>query len=320
MLDWEKMGLVFGPHLQTGRPWFRSFAQAPSAIVQDDRVRVFFSCRPDADEFGQYVSYCAYVDFDRSDLRRVVAVAQNPVLPLGGIGEFDQFGTYPMSVVSVGPTLFAYYGGWTRCESVPFNVAIGLATSSDGGGTFVKAHRGPVLSYSQDEPFVISGPKIRRFNDRWYLWYIAGSQWILDCGKPEPVYRIRCATSLDGVSWERHGVDLVEPKLGIYEAQASPDVSFSNGVYHMFFCYRHGTDYRNHARGYRIGYACSTDLVTWQRNDLKANFDVSPHGWDSEMVSYPHLLDLDGSTYMFYLGNGVGRDGFGIARLHGELG
>ena len=31
-----------------------------------------------------------------------------------------------------------------------------------------------------DEPFVISGPKIRRFGDRWYLWYIAGTKWIAD--------------------------------------------------------------------------------------------------------------------------------------------
>ena len=60
-------------------------------------------------------------------------------------------------------TIFAYYGGWTRCESVPFNVAIGLGVSSDNGETFDKLGDGPILSYSLDEPFILSGPKIRKF-------------------------------------------------------------------------------------------------------------------------------------------------------------
>jgi hypothetical protein len=36
------------------------------------------------------------------------------------------------------------------------------------------------------------------------------------------------------------------------------------------------------------------------------------------MVSYPHILELDGKTYMFYIGNGVGKEGFGIAELTSE--
>jgi hypothetical protein len=37
------------------------------------------------------------------------------------------------------------------------------------------------------------------------------------------------------------------------------------------------------------------------------------------MISYPHILRIDGGTYMFYLGNQVGREGFGLARLEGDL-
>ena len=50
-----------------------------------------------------------------------------------------------------------------------------------------------------------------------------------------------------------------------------------------------------------------------------AGLDVSQDGWDSEMVSYPHLFTVDDQTYMAYLGNGVGRHGFGLARLNGAL-
>ena len=62
-------------------------------------MRVYFSCRPPADANGQYVSYSAYVDLDRADLFKVRRVAAQPILGLGGLGEFDEFGTYPVSVV-----------------------------------------------------------------------------------------------------------------------------------------------------------------------------------------------------------------------------
>jgi hypothetical protein len=37
------------------------------------------------------------------------------------------------------------------------------------------------------------------------------------------------------------------------------------------------------------------------------------------MVSYPHVFELDDAIYMMYLGNQVGRHGFGLARLEGAL-
>jgi hypothetical protein len=319
MFKWEKMGKIFTPQEVEGRPWLKEFAQAPSALIFEDFVRIYFSCRPQADDRGQYVSYSAYVDLDRSDLFKVRRVADQPILSLGGLGEFDEFGTYPVSVIRDGSEVRAYYGGWTRCESVPFNVAIGLASSSDGGETFRRVGKGPVLSYSPGEPFVISGPKIRRFNDAWYLFYIAGCRWILADGLPEPVYKIRMATSIDGVHWTKTGRDLIDSVIEPDEAQASPDVFFANNRYHMFFCYRYGSGYRGRDRGYRIGYASSTDLMHWDRDDARAGIQVSDKGWDSEMISYPHVFELDGKTYLAYLGNQVGREGFGLAVLDGNL-
>jgi hypothetical protein len=87
----------------------------------------------------------------------------------------------------------------------------------------------------------------------------------------------------------------------------------------MFFCYKYSFNFRNQERGYRIGYASSRNLIDWTRDDSKAGIDVSPEGWDSEMLAYPHVFALDGEVYMFYLGNGVGRNGFGLAKLEGVL-
>ncbi len=59
---WEKLGKVFDPHEISGRSWMKEFAQAPSVLIFDKFVRVYFSCRPLPDENGQYVSYSGYVD------------------------------------------------------------------------------------------------------------------------------------------------------------------------------------------------------------------------------------------------------------------
>lgn len=312
---WEKLGKVFDPALVEGRPWLKEFAQAPATLLMDDCLRVYFSCRPPMDENGQYVSYSAFVDLDRADPTRVLRVAKDPILTLGGLGTFDEFGTYPVSVIRKDGKLRAYYAGWTRCVSVPFNVAIGCAESDDDGQSFHRLGPGPVIPYSLDEPFVMSGPKIRYFNGMYHLFYIAGTAWKMVEGRPEPVYRIRMATSADGLNWTKHGRNLIETSVEQDEAQASPDVFFANGRYHMFFCYRYSEGFRSHAKGYRIGYAHSTDLHNWTRDDARAGLPVSASGWDSEMVSYPHVFNLDGVIYMAYLGNSVGREGFGLARL-----
>jgi predicted GH43/DUF377 family glycosyl hydrolase len=312
---WKKLGRVFDPTQITGVDWMKEFAQAPSVLIFDDFVRVYFSCRPSPDKAGQYVSYTGYVDLDRRDLFKILDVSKKPILELGDTGTFDEFGIYPTSVIKDGDRFLAYYGGWTRCESVPFNVAIGVAVSRDNGMTFDRIGTGPVLSYSVNEPFILSGPKIRRFNGQWYLWYIAGKKWVMAEGKPEPVYKIRMATSKDGFTWTKLGRDLIETKVEENEAQASPDVFFHEGKYHMFFCYRYSTNFRGREKGYRIGYASSDDLTHWVRDDSRAGIDVSQDGWDSEMISYPHVFELDDRIYMFYLGNHVGKFGFGVAKL-----
>lgn len=319
MLVWEKLGRAFDPTTVTERPWIAAYAQAPAALVLDDALRVYFSCRPPADPQGRYVSYSAYADFARDDPLRLLTVAEKPILDLGEHGAFDEFGVYPVSVIRHAAVLRAYYGGWTRCESVPFNVAIGVAESRDGGRTFERLGPGPILSYSPEEPFVLSGPKIRNFDGMYYLFYIAGRRWIRDGGRHEPVYKIRLATSSDGLQWTKLDRDLVSDALGENEAQASPDVFRHQGRYHMLFCYRHALDYRtNRDRSYRIGYASSGDLVHWSRDDAQAGIEVSAEGWDSQMLAYPHVLNLDGQLYLYYLGNEVGRAGFGVARLVGE--
>ena len=310
------MGRVFNPLAVKDRSWLKEFAQAPATLVFDDFVRVYFSCRPERDTRDQYVSYTGYVDLNRRNLLEIRGLSENPIMDLGELGTFDEFGTYPISVIRNGEEIIAYYGGWTRCESVPYNVAIGIAKSRDGGVTFIRQGSGPILSYSVDEPMTVSGPKIRRFNDHWYLWYVAGKKWKMIDGRPESIYKIRMATSIDGISWRRRNVDLIENILEEDECQASPDVFYFQNRYHMFFSFKYSSNFRNTERGYRIGYASSVDLIHWSRDDSRAGIDISSgNAWDDQSIAYPHVFRLDDNIYMLYLGNEVGRYGFGLAIL-----
>lgn len=322
MFRWNKLGKIFDPldYRGASRPWLYEYAQAPATLLFDDFVRVYFSCRPPRDDTGQFVSYTAFVDLDRNDLFKVVRIAANPILSLGERGCFDEFGTYPVSVIPVGDEIWAYYAGWTRCESVPFNVGIGMAKSKDGGETFTRVGPGPILPYTPDEPFTISGPKIRKFNGVYYLFYVAGNAWLKIDGRSEISHRIRVATSEDGEVWTRQDEDIIPNFWDEHESQASPDVFYANGKYHMFFCGWVPESFRE-TKARRIGYANSEDLLHWTRDDTKAGITISPEkdAFDNEMVAYPHVFEVDNRIYMLYLGNSVGRHGFGLAEIEGVL-
>ncbi|MDD2702126.1 MAG: hypothetical protein PHH36_12960 [Sideroxydans sp.] len=315
MFTWKKLGLMFNPAALEGPTWMKEFSQAPYVMVKNDVVRVYFACRPAPDENGNYISLSAYADFKRDNLFELVKVCPQPLLAPGGPGAFDEFGTYFTCVVPHEEDVLAYYVGYTRCESVPFTINIGAAISKDGGETFSKLGPGPLLPCTVNEPFFLTVPRVRKFGDKWYMWYSAGKRWRRTEKRPEPVYHIRMATSTDGLNWHKEDRDLIECVIGEDECQACPDVFWYRGKYHMFFCYRQSVDYHGREGGYRIGYASSSDLLHWQRDDSQAGLTISESGWDSEMVSFPHVFELDGNIYMLYLGNQMGRYGFGIAQL-----
>lgn len=313
---WRKLGHLFGPQSPCAPPWMHMYAQTPSVLKLNDRLRIFFCTRPPADDSGQFVSLIGYIDVDQNDLFQIQGVSQKPVLELGERGAFDEFGTNPVSVLKLSDGVVrAYYAGWTRCESVPYNAAIGIAVSHNNGECFRRIGPGPVLSYSPDEPFVIGSPKVRLFNDTWFLHYAAGRKWLQLHGRPEPVYKIRCATSQNGIEWNKEGKDIIPPRLGADECQAGADIVEFNGLFHMFFSYRQAVDFRNKDRGYRIGYAVSEDMMHWTRSDSSAGIGVSPIGWDAQMVSYAHVFHWNETLYMLYQGNDVGKSGFGVAVL-----
>jgi predicted GH43/DUF377 family glycosyl hydrolase len=310
--NWKKKGLIFAPDQRY--EWMYTHAQNPSVLELEDRLRVYFACRPKMDEAGNVASVTTFVDVSKDDPSKVLYVHDKPILELGEIGTFDQFGVMPGSVLRNGTDVWLYYVGWIRCIGVPYNHAIGLAISQNNGFAFRRYGKGPLFGKAPKEPFLQNSPFVFKQDDNFHMWYSSGINWLENMKHVESIYVLMHATSRDGVNWVRDGEPCMEYKLE-HECQTNPIVIRIDNYYHMWFCYRHGIDFRNNERGYRIGYAWSQDLIEWHRDDDLGALQPSKTGWDSNMVCYPCVVEVNDNIYMFYSGNYFGRDGFGYAIL-----
>lgn len=313
-MKWKKLGKIFDPTAHKLNNNCKEFAQSPQVLVFDDFVRIYFSTRERDVATGKFLSHIAYVDMDKS-FNKIVALSDHTVIELGKAGTFDEHGIFPINLFRWEDKTWAYTCGWSRRVSVSVETSTGLAFSEDDGRSFKKMGDGPVLTSSLHEPFLVGDSFVQRFEGIFHMWYIYGLRWITN---PEEeaarVYKIGHATSTDGISWTKEGRQIIDDKLNEDECQALPTVVYANGKYHMYFCYRQAIGFRkNKERGYRIGYAFSTDLINWTRDYASAGIDVSPGEWDSDMMCYPHIFHCDDNLYMLYNGNEFGRYGFGLA-------
>ena len=301
-VSWRKLGLVFAPD---GRyPWMHSHAQLPVADVREDgHCRVYFASRT-ADQR----SHIGYADVHLADPTTVRAVSTEPVLAPGPVGYFDEHGVYPAAVVHVGARIFLYYIGWNRGTPPPlFYAAIGLAVSDDGGRTFTRYTPAPIMARGPHDPCLVTSPYVWRTGDAWRMIYVSGVKWEWHGEALRSFYHLKYAESADGIAWRRDGRVAIDFQTPAETNIARASVLEEMGVLKMWYCYVRGT------QPYRMGYAESTDGLTWVRRDAHVGIDVSADGFDSAMLCYPNVVTHHGSTYMFYNGNDYGKAGFGLA-------
>ncbi len=290
----------------------KSHAQVPTALAKEEEgiLRVYFASRPDPK-----ISLTGFVDLDIKDLKKIVYVHPNPILNLGEAGSFDEHGVMPSSVINKEGVIYLYYSGWARGYSLPYSNYTGLALSEDGGKTFKKYSKGPIVDRTPFEIYSATSPFVTIIDKTWYMFYCSGTNWLKINGRYEHTYDIKYAKSNDGITWERTNNAIVQQKNNS-EAITRPTVFEIDGIYHMLFCYRGSKNFRNGRSGYRIGYAYSTDILNWKRCDRDSGICLSKSGWDSRMIAYPCAVNTEGQYYLFYNGNGFGATGFGYATLY----
>ena len=308
--NWIKKGLIYKPNGEL--EWSVSHAQLPVAdhLQKEKIVRVYFSTR---NKEGR--SLPAYIDLDENNLSAILGISKQPILPLGELGTFDDCGVMPSWLVNHQGKKYLYYIGWNVRNTIPYHNAVGLAISEDEGKTFHKFSNGPLWERDYKEPHY-SGSTCVLIDENgiWRNWYLSCTEWRMVNDKAEPRYHIKYAESSDGINWERKGKVAIEYKNGNEAGIVKASVIKDGNLYRMWYSFRNFQNYRTDKNNsYRIGYAESADGMNWKREDENAGITVSAEGWDSEMIEYPHVIDLNGKRIMFYNGNGFGKSGFGYA-------
>ncbi len=190
-MKWLKKGRVFRASGQSG--WMQSHTQVPVVLVLEDRLRVYFSTRPESG-----MSHATFIDLDLADPSRVLALYPQPILPLGDAGMFDEHGIIPNHVFWHDGKVHLFYVGWSRRESVPYSNWMGMAVSGDSGTTFTRAFPGPILDRTPSEVYSATGLICVRHNDCWHGWYAAGISWLRVNGRLE--HTTSCATAAPKIS------------------------------------------------------------------------------------------------------------------------
>ena len=302
-MRWRKLGRVYVP--DGAEPWAQHYAFPPTPHQLDaDLLRLYIAfCDPDT------IGRVGYVDVRADDPMEVVRVSQKPVLDIGEPGAFDENGVLPTCVVPVGDRLYLYYVGYQLGVKVKYFQFQGLAVSSDGGESFQRAQRVPVLERSDTELLNRTSAFVMHDDDRFRVWYVGGSEWTTVGEKPLPVYNMRYLESADGIDWGPEGRVCIDFEDDDEHAFGRPWVIELGGAYNMFY------SVRTRSKDYRLGLARSDDLINWTRCDEEVGIDVSESGWDSEMIAYASVVRRGDDVFMFYNGNERGRTGFGCAVL-----
>ena len=308
-MNWIKQGVIFAP--ENNFEWMVSHASVP--VVDEARagvLRIYFGTR---DTNGQ--SQTSFIEVDAREPEKIIHIHDRPILPLGRPGTFDDSGIMPSWLVNHEDKKYLYYIGWNVRATVPYHLSIGLAVSDDGGQSFQKISEGPLLDRSIDEPFFNTAPCVMVEAGRWRMWYVSCTEWQEADGRLEPRYHVKYAESSDGISWQKTNrvcIDYDEMTGAI----GRPCVFKQTNDYKMLYSYRGVREYRtNPSQSYRLGYAESTDGLTWTRRDGATGIERPASGWDSEMMEYCYVFAHEDRTYLFYNGNGFGKTGIGYAVL-----
>lgn len=302
MFTWSKRGLVFEPARHGVGGWMQHSALTPTPYrLDEETIRVYAGFRD-----AQGVSRIGYVDVWANDPTVVLRVSSEPVLDIGRDGCFDDNGMILGDVVDAPGGLHMFYVGFQRVAKAKFLAFTGLAVSVDGGEHFQRVQETPILDRAPGRSTIAAVHSAMWENGRWRLWYAVGDDWETIGGQPYPRYHIRYAETDSLHAMPRTDRICLLPHGSEYRI-GRPRVYRIDDRYTMYFT-------RGNITGeYFPGVAFSDDGVRWERHDDALGLGLSASGWDSRTLCYPALIRRDDTWLMFYNGNDMGVDGFGVA-------
>jgi len=300
-MRWKKLGQLYNP--KPVHPKLASHAANPLAILlEGDVYRVFFSGR----DLGNRSSV-GFVDVDIIK-GEVVYIHDKPVFEHGPENSFYSHGVSIGNCYEADGRRYILFMGWQCPPGEHWRGDIGRLVLEPDFSIRLDGVA-PLMSTDSVDPVSLSYPWVMRGeNGEYHMWYGSTVTW--DAGNGEMLHVINHAISGNGHQWKRDGL-AIPYQLGIAQAFSRPTVVDNRlDGYHMWFSFRSGAGEK-----YRIGYASHQSGNAWKLRLDETGIDVSPSGWDSEMIEYPYVFEHKGQQYMLYNGNDYGKTGFGLAVL-----
>lgn len=208
----------------------------------------------------------------------------NPVLQPGPSEAWDSYQITPGHVVWNG----TYYQMWYRGKGTQSDPgAFGLAVSSDGV-SWTKYAGNPVMTPSSADVRYFQYPYVIKVGGTFMMWFTQ-----LMGGGELSIYS---AASPDGISWTQQSNPVLTPSPGGWDSASvySASVIYNADSYQMFYSGGSGSLAS-------IGYATSTDGVTWTKsadNPILA----SSTGWDNGDVDNQDAVLFQNTIMLYYSG------------------
>jgi len=259
----------------------------------------------------------------------------NPLIPIGGAGEFDKVYAHKPSFLKVGATYYLYYIG---LNDVDWKKKIGLATAAAPGGPWTKHASNPLPT------LLPSG-----VNNTWNKLQIDavdvihdGTLFHLFCSGMNDeahwnTWSIGHYTSIDGITWTADpanpvfGPNPAHPDEGYYAGAwdygwVAPGHVYYDPVNHLWVMSYNGGATRGITEGgpWNAGLAYNTSLYgQWTRSPLNpiissADWSVLWDGrilpqWDQSAIWRARIYEFGGTKYIYYNANGIIPERIGYA-------
>ncbi len=201
----------------------------------------------------------------------------NPVLG-GGLGT-----CFDVSVLREG-NIYLMWFSWRP------KLSIALVESQDGihwSQPLVVLEPVPGSSWETN----VNRPVVLKLSDGYHMWY-TGQVTDRSC--------IGYATSPDGVTWQRVGNEPVLVPEMKWEGAATmcPHVIFDENLNQYRMWYSAGENYEPNA----IGYATSSDGISWQKYSENPIFQHGTLEWEMDRVTAAQVIPVGDWYYMAYIG------------------
>lgn len=302
---WEKRGFIYKPDDVTS--WWCSNAHAPTPILYNkDTIRIYVGAW---DKNG--ISRISYIDVDACNPSNILNVSQTILLDIGDDGCFDDNGVFPAHAYKLGNRVYLYYTGFQKLDKISFSNFSGLAISEDGGDTFKRVSRAPVIDRADEGLFTRAGLSAIFEDGVFKCCYSVGSGWYNIAGKDRPIYDVNYIESKNGIDFGKTGEKIIPVDLSKEHGLGRPQIVKLLGQTYCFYT-RRTLDFK-----YYIGVARLIEDGAWERIDHWV--ETIKHGrigeFDEKMIYFPAVIDTGCRTFLFYTGNGYGREGIGYAEL-----